>query len=109
MASPMTTSTITPMMALVPAAPTACAISSPRKYAIATYMPIQAMPATSAPITKSQNRTWKIPDTNAGIVTDAGFCLAALLASLSTPRVADRSVADELAVGNSGRVIKGPA
>ena len=47
------------------------ATSSPRKYESPTYIPIQKTPATSAPSTNSQNRTRKMPETKAGIVTDA--------------------------------------
>jgi hypothetical protein len=71
MPSPMATIKITPSNAFVPTAPIAFAISAPRKYEIPTYIPTQPMPATSAPSMKSQNRTRKIPDTNAGSVTDA--------------------------------------
>ena len=67
----MATIKITPSHAFVAATPIAFAISAPRKYEIPTYIPIQPMPATSAPSVKSQNRSRKIADTKAGSVTDA--------------------------------------
>jgi hypothetical protein len=47
------------------------AISAPRKYESPTYIPIQPIPATAAPSMKIGKRTRKIPETKAGIVTDA--------------------------------------
>ena len=47
------------------------ATSSPRRYDRPTYIPIQPTPATSAPRTNNGKRTRKIPETKAGIVTDA--------------------------------------
>jgi hypothetical protein len=51
----MATMARTPMITLMLAVPTARAISSPRKYEIPPYMPIQPMPATSAPSINRQN------------------------------------------------------
>ena len=70
-ASPMATITATPSTAFVPALPMRLAISAPKKYESPTYIPIQPIPATSAPRMNIQNRTRKIPDTKAGIVTEA--------------------------------------
>lgn len=67
----MATIISTPSIAAVPAFPTSRAISSPRKYEIPAYMPIQAIPATSAPSMNRGKRTRKIPDTKAGKVVDA--------------------------------------
>jgi len=60
-----------PGIAAVPAFPTSRAISSPRKYEVPAYMPIQAVPAASAPSKNRGKRTRKIPDTKAGKVVDA--------------------------------------
>ena len=70
-ASPRATINTTPSTALAPTLPMRFAISSPRAYEIPTYIPIQPIPATSAPSMNTQNRTRKIPDTKAGIVMDA--------------------------------------
>ena len=67
----MATMTMTPSIAFAPALPIRLAISAPKKYDTPTYIPTQPMPATSAPSMNTQNRTRKIPETNAGIVTDA--------------------------------------
>ncbi len=71
MPSRTATITTTASTAFDPVFPIRLATSAPRKYEIPTYIAVKKEPEASAPSMKTGNRTRKIPDIYAGMVTDA--------------------------------------